>query len=102
MYEDGQKMLRTIFGRVHVMINMVGNLQVSSHCDKTLFFRQHVQPEKRIFDVCLSHQPLQKRFWIIVSLERTWRIDQLTDSPLRHRLRRKPEDTKYLCHNLSK
>jgi hypothetical protein len=33
MHEDGRKMLRTIFGRVHVMINMVDNLQVSSHCD---------------------------------------------------------------------
>jgi len=31
VYEDGRKMLRTVFGRVHVM--MVGNLQVSGHCD---------------------------------------------------------------------
>ena len=95
MHEDGQKLLRTVFGRFrvlvntvsdplnhlhvvvdvldeplgrfHVTINMMRNLQVSGHRHLALFFRKYVQSRKRILNIRPSNQPLQKFFCSIMS-----------------------------------
>jgi len=35
---DGERMLRTIFCRFHVVVDVAGDLQVSRHCHRDFFF----------------------------------------------------------------
>jgi hypothetical protein len=83
VYEDGQKTLCTIFGRLNVVVDMfhktlgclnvpidtVCDLQVPSHNHQTLFFCERVQLQHRIFDLASSRQLLQKFFCAMVSKE---------------------------------
>jgi hypothetical protein len=62
-----QKGAHTVFGHSHIMINATGDLQVSRHCHRDLFFCQDIQLLKRILNIHPSHKPLQKKFFAMVS-----------------------------------
>jgi hypothetical protein len=59
--------LGKLFDRIHIVIDMMCNLQIPRRRHQRLFFCKCVQPLKRILNVRPPDYPLEKLFYFIVS-----------------------------------